>query len=488
MGLSLFRSKLGQMVFVLIIFTLTIAACGGDDKNEADASSDSGGVSSPTQTAWKSVTATELYSMIVPKIAAAYPDLMDTEDSENSGNINSWTLSPDGTKLFMLLQVPNTDPEMYTCLYTLADESVVCRPYQSPARLRDLPEGRVAWAPDNDHIATHYDWMLYMDDPDIILLETNTGLGVTVTEDRYYGSIGNSDDEPFFMDYAPFWAVDSQSIYFFRVAQPVEDTWTDHLQLMSIKLDGGETTLVADLSGVIESHTFGFPQHVAVSPDGKQIVIAASDLSQRPIITNIWRVDLTTGKAEIWVANETILQALVPTWSEDPSFYPQDVLWSADGRYVVVALDSQMRQAYMASRLDEVPPANYLIIETASGQAKALTDISQFPDQATYANLGGFYSFSPVFGLLTTDSQLIYATFEQGEGDTRVTTLWSVPLGLDADPVKFATLDLAIRFLSEPRSSLGDRRLGMIASNGVAFVQSQRPGLPDGAYLLQFSE
>ncbi|GIK64897.1 MAG: hypothetical protein BroJett018_26910 [Chloroflexota bacterium] len=487
MGLSLFRSRLGQIVFVLVIFALAITACGDDDKKEDNTSSDSGGVSSPAPTAWKSVTTTELYSMLVPKIAAAYPDLMGTEDSEERGYINSWTLSPDGAKLFMLLNVRDADPEMNTCLYTLADEALVCRPFQSPVRLRDLPEGRVAWAPDNDHIITHYDWMIYADDPDLILLETSTGLGVVVTEDRYYGSLHNNDDESFFMDYAPFWAPDSQSIYFFRVALPVEDAWGDHLQLMNIKLDGAETTLVADLSGVIEGHTFGNPQHVAVSPDGKQVVIATSDVSQQPRPANIWRVDLTTGKAEIWVSNETITQALVPTWSEDPGFYPQDVIWTADGRYVVVAFDSQMRQAY-ASRLDEVPPANYLIIEAASGQTKALVDVSQFPDQATYANLGGFYQFAPLFGLLTSDSQLIYATSEQGEGDTRTTTLWSVPLTLDAEPVKLATLDLASRFLADPRSSLGDRRLGTIAANGVAFVQSARPGIPDGAYLLQFAE
>lgn len=487
MGLSLFRSRLKQIVFVLVIFALAITACGDDDKKEDSTSSNSGGVSSPAPTAWKSVTASELYSAVVPTIAAAYPDLMSLDEADRKGNITGWTLSPDGTKLFILLDVADADPDMNTCLYTVSEKSVVCHPYQSPARLRDLPEGLLAWSLDNNHLVTHYNWMMYFDDPDIILLESSTGLGVVVTEDRYYGNISNSDDEPFFMDYAPFWALDSQSIYFFRVALPVEDAWGDHLQLMNIKLDGGETTLVANLSGVIEGHTFGFPQHVAISPDGKQVVIAASSIGEHPIVTNIWRVDLTTGKADIWVANETILQALVPTWSEDPGFYGQDVIWSADGRYVVVALDSQKRQAY-ASRLDEVPPVNYLIIETASGQAKALTDISQFPDQATYAKLGGFYKFSPVFGLLTSDSRLIYATFEQGEGDTRVTTLWSVPLALDAEPVKFTTLDLSIRFLSEPRSSLGDRRLGTITTNGVAFVQSARPNNPDGAYLLQFSE
>lgn len=486
MGLSLFRSRLGQMVVVLAIFALTIAACGGDDKKEDDDSSDAGGVSSPAPTAWKSVTATELHSMIVPKIAAAYPDLMGTEDSENSGDITGWTLSPDGTKLFMLLNVRDADPEMHTCLYTLADEALVCRPYQSPARLRDLPEGLLAWSLDNNHLVTHDNWMMYFDDPDIILLESSTGLGVVVTEDRYYGSFLNNDNEPFFMDYAPFWATDSQSIYFFRVALPVED-WPDHLQLMNIKLDGAETTLVADLSGVIEGYTFGNPQHVAISPDGKQVVIASSTVTKQPIVTNIWRVDLTTGKAEIWVANETITQALVPTWSEDPGFYPQDVLWSADGRYVVVALDSQKRQAYI-TRLDEVPPANYLIIEAASGKTKALVDVSQFSDQATYANLGGFNHFAPVFGLLTSDSQLIYATAEDTEGEVRLTNFWSVPLSLASEPAHLSTLELSRRFLALPRSTLGDRLLGTIASNGVAFVQSQRPGLPDGAYLLQFAE
>ncbi len=478
------RSHLHRFVLLVVILALGIAACGGDDKKEEDksTSNSSGGTSSGPYT---SVSATDVYELITAKIAATYPDLTETDDADFHIRLTGLTLSPDGTKLLVLLEKRADEDSTYTCLYLLTDESLNCRPYVSPARLGTILDALVAWAPDNNHLVTHYEWMMFGDDPDLMLIEADSGTGVTITEDGYFGNYFGDADEAFNMDYAPFWAPDSQSVYFFRVARPTEDYWGDHVQLMNIKLDGAAITTVADLSGKLDGATFGQPTDVALSPDGKEAVIVTNLYGGQEQPLNIWRVNLTSGEAELWLPYETLLKVAAPAWSEDPGLFGVDIVWSADGRYVVVSLESQMHQMF-SSTPDQSPPLTYLVIDAASGEVRASVDMSQFASAEAYGAMGGFRKFSPVMGMVSPDGQLIYATVESGQGDTRPITFWSAPLALDADAVQIATLDLSTRLLfSEGRVSL-DTVLGKVAPNGVALVQLPSPPQPGGVYLLQF--
>lgn len=445
--------------------------------------SESGDPHRPAQTTWTSVTAIDVYSTVLPIIAAAYPDLVDADDLNAKAQVAGWTLSPDGTTLFILFDLRNGEREMQSCLYTLTDQAVVCRPHEAPTDLRDLPEGRLAWSPDGSHIVTHGDWILLADDPDLHLIEIDSGVVSNITNDGYDGNVFGSGEDAFFVDYAPFWAADSQSIYFFRLDRPSEALWD--MQLMNIRLNSGEASVVADLSGVIDGATFAYPLQVAVSPDGQRVVILSSDMRDDEIGLSVYSVGLTTGITELWVSRETIYQLVVPTWSEDPRVYGRDVLWSADGRFVVVALDYEMRYDF-AAQYAELLPMNYLIIEAASRQVRPLVDVSQFPDLETYNSMGGYFTFSPVLGLLTPDGQLVYATTEFSQEDSRPLTFWSVPLTLDAAAVQLSTLEVSTGFLSG-RNPLQDRILGTIASNGVAMVQSGAAPELQSAYLLQFA-
>ncbi len=478
------QSRLPRILLLVLILALGVAACGGDDQKEADKSTSNG--SSTSSEPYKTVTATDAFELITAKIAATYPDLTETDDTDFNINLTGLTLSPDGTKLLAFLEKRADEVSNHTCLYLLADESLNCRPYMSSlARVRSWLDSLIAWAPDNNHLVTHTEWMMFADDPDLILVEADSGTGVTITEDGYFGNIFGDTDEAFNMDYAPFWAPDSQSVYFFRVARPTEDYWGDHVQLMNIKLDGGAITTVADLSGKLNGPTFGQPTDVALSPDGKEIVIVTNNFGGEENPLNIWRVNLTSGEAELWLDYQALLKAATPTWSEDPTLFGLDIVWSADGRYVVVSLESQMHLAY-SSNLDEVPPLTYLVIDAESGAVRSLVDMSQFATAEAYAEMGGFMKFSPIMGMVSPDGQLIYATVESGEGDTRPITFWSAPLTLDADAVEIATLDLATRLLSSQGRLGHDTVLGKVAPNGAALVQLPMPPQPGGVYLLQF--
>lgn len=196
--------------------------------------SESSNPNHPAQTTWTSVTAIDVYSTVLPIIAAAYPDLVDADDLSDKARVTGWTLSPDGTTVFILLDLRNGEREMQSCLYTIADQTVVCRPYE---------------APDGSHIVTHGDWIVLTDDPDLHLIEVGSGVVSNITDDGYEDNVFSRGEEAFFIDYAPFWAPDSQSIYFFRLDRPSEALWD--MQLMKLRLDSGEATVVVDLSGAM---------------------------------------------------------------------------------------------------------------------------------------------------------------------------------------------------------------------------------------------
>lgn len=466
------------LMAILLVALLTVT------RGKAKSASESSNPNHPAQTTWTSVTAIDVYSTVLPIVGAAYPDLVDVDDLSAKAEVSGWTLSPDGTTLFILFEQRNGQREMQSCLYTLADQSVVCRPYVSSVRQRDLLEGRLAWSPDDSHIVTHGDWFILPDDPDLSLIDVGSGVVNNITDDGYEDTVYSRGDEAYFIDYAPFWAHDSQSVYFFRITRPGERDWA--VQLMNIPLNSAEVTMVVDLSGVVEGLTFPYPLNVALSPDGEQVVILSSHTTDISIGLNIYRVNLTTGNTELWLSRDTIYQAVVPSWSEDPWVFAHDVVWSADGRFVVVGLDYAVRYEFSTS-YEELLPMNYLIIEAASGQVRPLVDIGQFPDMETYNSMGGYFAYSPVLGLLTPDSQLVYATTENSRDNTRPLTFWSVPLTLDAAPVQLSTVEVSPRFLSGGHT-LQDRLLGTIAPNGMAMVQSNARPESTSAYLLQFSE
>lgn len=130
---------------------------------------------------------------------------------------------------------------------------------------------------------------------------------------------------------------------------------------------------------------------------------------------------------------------------------------------------------------------NYLIIDAASGQVQPLVDMGQFSDLETYNSMGGYFTFSPVLGLLASDGQLVYATTEFSQDDIRPLTFGSVPLTLDAAPVQLSTIEVSFGLLSLS-DPLQDRILGTIAPNGMAMVQSNAAPESHSAYLLQFGE
>lgn len=423
------------------------------------------------------VRAIPILATVLPKIAAAYPDLGPAEDISDPLYVG---LDPTGTRFVVMV---NKGLTLYPCVYTLADDAIACFPYEASGRPLPIDEGLAAWSPDGTALVYHSDWARDYQDTDLMLWDIATGAQVVLTEDHYEGVMFPSDATPHSEDYAPFWSPDSQWVYYFSFNAGAED-WQNQLLVQRIPRTGGTPELVADLSGQVPNREFFYPKHVAVSPDGQTAVVVTNSYDLPPQV-NLWQVNLATGEAVLWIDHAALYAATIPAWIEDPGLLGQEVLWSADGQTVILTLGYVAARLYSTAYTD-LPPLNYALIDVATGTVRGIVDVAQWNDAASFNAQGGFQQFSPRFGLLTPDGQsLIYATFTlpPQPDDSLAVTFWSASLSAAAAPTELATLELPADVRLQGRK-LTDRDLTQIAANGLALVQSDHP---NSVYLFEFT-
>ncbi len=241
-----------SLVSTLLLLTLTMMACGGDDA--------------------------------APSFPSA-ADLRVTDQREiKIDGTNILSLSPDGRWLAV-------DKYKSLCIHqseTLAEQFCT-----------QIETGRIgfqflSWAPDSSHIAFTEEIGL---ETDVWILEVESGELVNLTQDDLAGkpSQAGTDQPP--LDFFPVWSPDSQSLLFGRLSfDSTERSMTTTLYRVSI--DGGSPEQVAVVSqqGMLMP---GIDITWLWSSDGDKIFYLVTNLVASPSPTSdLWRVESDGGKPE----------------------------------------------------------------------------------------------------------------------------------------------------------------------------------------------
>ncbi|HVO44277.1 MAG TPA: hypothetical protein VMT34_16735 [Aggregatilineales bacterium] len=224
-------------------------------------------------------------------------------------------LSPDGMHIF--LASASTSGPYSLCVYSAAVEKESCGTLPTSPDLFSI-----RWSPDSKWIAFTENFFLYFREPDIWVMDAQSGKVTDLTDDQIIKlDISKIWSLPS-IDVEPVWTPDSSQIVFIRYhGVPSASDPTKHdeqADLYRIAPTGGDPVQV----GTFQYPTGAppFPTYVlTLSPDGKQIAYNVDALKPESAINGLWVADLD-GKNARQVLNVYGLT---------------DVAFSADGHFVL---------------------------------------------------------------------------------------------------------------------------------------------------------
>lgn len=239
-------------------------------------------------------------------------------------------LAPNGS----LVAVVDTANKQF-CFYTIAGEKQAC----SPIKL-SVDFNSVVWSPDSRYLAYTENFVQFLQDPDIWLVEAASGKATDLTEDnvtKYQLGQPTPGTQKGDLDQLPVFSPDSKKLLFLRY--PADVPITPHLY--SIELPGGKPVEVGEFEkSEGPADTFGY----AVSPDGKQIAYAVAMPKAADVRNGLWLGD-QTGKNTIQLISSPDITAARPKVG---LAYIVDTAFSADGKYLSgqARLDAANRVVY----------------------------------------------------------------------------------------------------------------------------------------------
>lgn len=419
---------------VLLMVALGSAACGEEKTVEKPKPA-----SSDTLAAWKSVKAAEVAPAVQAALREAYPEWVRSEASGELGVFfRGWSLAPDGEKAVVVVTVAAANGlERHMCLFVPTGSRITCyADTLAGSALEPFLERNAAWSPDSHYLAYTNEWSRDGQDPDIYVLDTQNGTLQNLTDDGFSGTFLGEENPAIHLDFAPFWSPDSRRLFFLRA----NATDLAALYLYALNLDGGEPEPVADFAPHFPETALPYAAaHVAPSPDGTQVAILTTTF--RDNIIDLWKVDLRSGAVEKWFG-DTQWRALIPAFFPDEGLWGRDLLWSADGKTVLVSIDSD-RRGGEAVAFEEIPPLVYGIIDVPTNRLRSLIDLSGLSSLEDYQAQGAYWAFSPQDVLLAADGRrLVYLNIHSRDGATDIVTVWAVPTTLDEPAVSFGVLEL----------------------------------------------
>ena len=223
-------------------------------------------------------------------------------------------LSPDG--LHILLASP--DKSGYSlCVYSAAGKQETCGEFLTAPDLWSI-----RWSPDSQWIAFTENLFLYMREPDIWVMDVQTGKVTDLTDDQLTKlDITKLWASPS-LDVEPAWTPDSRQIVFLRYhGEPSatnSDQHDEQADIYRVAPTGGDPVHVGALvypAGTPPLATYA----LALSPDGQQIAYNVDAHKDGEAANGLWVADLD-GKH----ARQII-----------PAYGITDVAFSADGRFVL---------------------------------------------------------------------------------------------------------------------------------------------------------
>lgn len=221
-------------------------------------------------------------SPVLPAVARSTPATGDLREFEvMDGRIIG--LSPDGSRFAVSQPL-----QQRLCIFdaaTLAE--VTCAATDEiagGARLLDA-----VWSPDSTRLAFGEDDAQYGADSDLYVLDAASGSITNLTGDNYAGDAAEAPGT-LFVDLAPAWTPDGQSLTFSRTSWP--GGVATESAIAQIAVGGGEVQIRSELpieeDALISSGT-------GWSPDGATFYYSVTSATSRNRETGIWAFDPSTG-------------------------------------------------------------------------------------------------------------------------------------------------------------------------------------------------
>lgn len=201
------------------------------------------------------------------------------------------------------------------CIYTMRGALERC--IEIPDSVRSIDLERFRWSADSRYLAFTEDFIIRIDEPDIWVLDSETGNLTNLTDDQVSrSSLLTAENADSNLDFAPVWMQDGR-VAFLRYNRGEDSTTA---ALYAVQADGNGLEMLLALP--IER---GFPVYAFdISQDGRWLAYNWQDPSDDATGRGgVWLTDLETGEARQLFAAPSNIES------------PQMVSISPDGRYVM---------------------------------------------------------------------------------------------------------------------------------------------------------
>lgn len=228
-------------------------------------------------------------------------------------------MSPDGRFLAVV-----TPPDTSLCVYEVATMSEV-----SCADLSALNAGirteDIVWSPDSTRIAFAEAAYQMIADGDLWVMDAPTGTLTNLTDDSYTGptiTLLEEVDAEYFVDVAPAWTPDSQSITFSRTIFGGPGISSN--VIAQIPANGGEVETLAEISTVPGAWYF----RGQWSPDGQRFYYSFNDSIPDSPDNGIWVYEQATGATRLLAGSDDpemgplVLMQVSPAGDRLLAYYP----------------------------------------------------------------------------------------------------------------------------------------------------------------------
>lgn len=203
---------------------------------------------------------------------------------------------------------------MEICIYTIAGTQERCIAFED--RLVSVDMERFRWSPNSESLVFTENFLQFLHEPDIWIIDAHTGSLTNITKDDISGNMfGDGGLAQADYDFAPMW-MDDGPVTFLRY-RPTETGTTAGLYTM--QPDGSGLEQLADLNVVGAFPVYAFD----LSQDGRYLVYNWDHSDEEDERNGVWLRDLQT--------NEERQLFHTPSRIE----MPQMVSFSPDGQYVL---------------------------------------------------------------------------------------------------------------------------------------------------------
>jgi Tol biopolymer transport system component len=369
-------------------------------------------------------------------------------------------IAPDGSALAWYDDDPPENETDALCFYFFADTITRC--YPEPDAVFGNPL-QLHWSPDSAQVAFTPAPFGRGFDTDIWTLTLRGAAYQNLTEDRVELLSPELDNSAVPRDYLPTWHPNSGEIFFFRSFYPLDADPT--LALYRVPSAGGEAQRLRDLSQelpVLSVRPAGRPfldGAAAISPDGSQLAFIVTGTEFEDERIGIWVIKLDGASPPRQLTTRDSFTVGVPAWHDFPLF-PLGLAWDADGTHLAVVAADDNEEAGLGA----LP----FLVEVESGDVRALIDLSQVTDAASYlapGEEGLAPAFFSVRAATMTPDRTALLMLHSGEGRRQLSLM-----ALDSNRgrpqlVEMGLEDLAL--VAMEQASMADSGLAVLLGNLV---------------------